>query len=209
MPLFKQSTSTIAAAESATPVVSLSISSASDDSATQPSTSFWPRLFGLASSSTKPAEPNSGSSSDSIIPNQKVMVVSEDSNGFVDVQVRALSYAEKASLSYLKNPQKYAAPKDAIQMSLEAMYSSTGSSKNEDGFDGSCSLESSINSLEYRDDVTSNTITSCANDGTVTKLETLEVCSDPCRRTRAGLRPSARQAFAREMNEYKHSMGMS
>lgn len=55
-------------------------------------------------------------------PNQKVMVVSEDSAGFLDVQLRAMSYAEMAALSHVREPAKYAAPKPAVQMSLDSVY---------------------------------------------------------------------------------------
>lgn len=120
MPFFK-STEAPAVPETVTPVINLNVSrpESQENAEKKQPVSFWPSLFGMKKAEAPKPDYNA---TDNILPKDKVMVIAEDSNGFMDVQVRPLSYAEKASLSYIKNPTKYAAPKAAIQVPLDAVY---------------------------------------------------------------------------------------
>ncbi|VVT51220.1 uncharacterized protein SAPINGB_P003024 [Magnusiomyces paraingens] len=88
------------------------------ESTTQTPRSVWSSLFG----SKKSASCSEPQDLATVRPNQKVVVVAEDSTGFVDVQVRTLSYAEMANMSHVRDPTHFAAPKPAIAMSLDAVY---------------------------------------------------------------------------------------
>lgn len=132
-----------------TPVVCLNVASSPDANQTSPDSqpvSFWSRLFGYTNPKEKTISPEF--IAESVDPNQNVMVVAEDTNGFTGVEIRPLSYAEKASLAYFKCPQKYSPPKPAVEMSLDSMYSG----EEQHGMDQSIASLASVESSEYDDE---------------------------------------------------------
>lgn len=136
-----------------TPVVCLNVASSPEASQTSPdaqSVSFWSRLFGYTNTKEKPISPDF--IAESVGPSQNVMIVSEDTNGFTGVEIRPLSYAEKASLAYFKCPQKYSPPKPAVEMPLDSVYSG----EEQHGMDQSIASLASVESSEYDDKPVAN-----------------------------------------------------
>lgn len=101
------------------------------ESSSSSNNSFWNSFLGFSKSAMLKKQQQEQQAAleqqqqQMIRPNQEVMVVNEDSSGFVNVQVRPLSYAEIATLSHIRNPDKYAAPKESIKLSIDDVYGST------------------------------------------------------------------------------------